>query len=122
MEKVNVDIISENIIKSIKIHQLPIDIGSDISCYLFDKDTVIKTFEITCKDPDNKFFIPNSFYGNDSYIFTNSIQKNHDGLLLSYTQPYIRGELLNPYNFNDLSIDELLNWTLDYFQSTENKV
>lgn len=118
MNKVDIEILSYQEIKKIKLFQRPIDIGSDISCYLYDKNTVIKMFEITCQKPSEKFFIPNEIYGNNSYIFTNKIQKNKDGILISYTQPFIRGDKLNPYSFNELSIDNLLIFITQLIQDT----
>lgn len=108
MEKAQVEIISNQEIRKIRKNQRPIDIGSDISCYLYDKNTVIKTFEITCPNPEEKLFLSNQIYGNSSYIFTNRIQRNENGLLLSYTQPFIRGYILTPYEFNEILIKDLL--------------
>ena len=108
MKTIETEFISNELIKNIRKYRMPIDVGSDITCYTYDKDNVIKMFEITCANPEEKFFIPNSVYGNNTFIFENKIQRNVDNILLSYTQPFIRGDKLNAYVFNELEFDDLI--------------
>lgn len=105
-------------LRKIRMYSYPIDAGSDVTCYLYENNQVIKLFEITCSHPEDKLFIPHKIYGNNSYTFVNKVGINYNGLTICYTMPYIRGEKLNYNVFNELSIDNLLSYIDTYLTDT----
>ncbi len=120
MKDIEYFLIDPKELKQIRMYRLPIDAGSDITCYPYDLHTVIKIFEITCNSPKDKLFLPHNKYGNNSYSFVNKVGINKDDLIICYTMPYIRGEKLNVYNFNELSIETLLSFIKIFLKDTHN--
>ena len=118
MKEVEYFQITNKELKQIRMYRLPIDAGSDITCYPYDLHTVIKLFEITCNSPKDKLFLPHDKYGNNSYIFINKVGINKDNLIICYTMPHIRGEKLNIYNFNELNIKVLLSFIEIFLKDT----
>lgn len=108
MKKIKKQIFKNEIITEIITKQKP-KIGSDTSCYILDKNTVIKLFNEIC-NPYEKLFLPHEIYGNNTYYFTSSIILNEENKIIGYTMPYIKGKLLNPKNFNNLNIQDLINF------------
>lgn len=105
-------------IRQIRKHRIPIDAGSEITCYRYNSNNVIKLFEITCDSPEDKLFLSQKKYGNNSYTFVNKVGINENNKIICYTMPFIIGNKLNIYNFNELSIKDLLKFIEIYLQDT----
>ncbi len=90
-----------------------IDIGSEISCYNLSSKQVIKFFDINPINNENKLYIPNEIYGNNTYIFIDAIQKYYNHII-SYTMKYIKGNRLGKEKteeiFYNLPYQEILNY------------
>lgn len=121
MEKPEFFILKKEELRNIRMYRIPLDSGSDITCYQYDNNNVIKLFEITCKSPQDKLYIPHHIYGNSSYNFVNKVGTNDDHLITCYTMPFIRGEKLSRYNFNELYISTLL-YFISIFLDDTNKI
>ena len=89
-----------------------IDIGSEITCYNITSRQVIKIFnpEINL---NNKLLLPHNIYGNNTYVFIDSIIKCYNQIV-AYTMQFVPGKtLINQESidlFYNLSYDILLNY------------
>lgn len=118
MNKPKEEIIDIKKIKQIRLEHPLLDIGSGTSCYLLDRNTVIKLFEATC-NPEEKLFLPNEIYENDTFHFVDTIQKTEIGNIAGYTMPYIKGESLEENNFGALPISTLLKYIKLFLKDTK---
>ena len=89
------------------------EIGSEISCYRSGYNQVLKIFDLNHIDFNSKLLIPDSIYGNNTYIFVDKIIEYHNKIY-AYTMKYIEGPTLAKPEaislFYNLQYNELLNY------------
>lgn len=89
------------------------EIGSEVSCYRLNHKQVLKIFDMANINFDNKLLIPNSIYGNNTYIFVDKIIE-YRNKIYAYTMKYIEGPNLSNQKslllFYNLTYNELLNY------------
>lgn len=89
-----------------------VDFGSEITCYNITSKQVIKIFN---KDTNlsTKLLLPHNIYGNNSYVFIDSIIKTCNEIV-AYTMQFVKGpNLENPESlklFYNLSYSTLLDY------------
>ena len=88
MNNIKKEIISSEIIKAIKCYQTP-KYGSDTTCYILNKTSVIKLFNTSCNIKE-KLFLPEDIFGNDTYHFISTLVLNEQEKPIGYTMPYIK--------------------------------
>ena len=88
-------------------------IGSEVSCYRINNKQVLKIFDMTNINFNNKLLIPNSIYGNNTYIFVDKIIE-YRNKIYAYTMKYIEGPNLSNQTslllFYNLTYNELSNY------------
>ena len=83
----------KNDILYIKHYHHVIDIGGDSTCYNLSYKQVIKLFDMSYFDPNDKLFLPHEHYGNDTFIFVDDI-RTYCNKIIAYTMAYIKGARL----------------------------
>lgn len=110
--KPNETIYSIKKLNDIKRYCHKIDIGSEITCYNITSRQVIKIFNSGI-DLSTKLLLPHNTYGNNTYIFIDSIIKCCNQIV-AYTMQFVKGKTLNsPESINlfyKLSYDILLDY------------
>lgn len=109
---------TEKIYSRIRINEVKkychlIDIGSEVNCYNLTSRQVIKIFNPELVKYDTKLFIPDSIYGNNTYIFIDEIIRCCNQIV-AYTMKYVRGPNLSIKDsvilFYNLSYSMLLEY------------
>lgn len=117
LSKAKVENLTKNQIMDIKKYAHLIDIGSEISCYNLSSKQVIKFYDIFYDvSNNNKLYIPDNIYGNNTYVFIDAVQKYCDRIV-SYTMRYVKGNRLGKSNTTDLFYSLTYTTILEYINT-----
>ena len=90
MNNIKTEIIPNEIIKNIKHYRKP-NYGSDTTCYILNKDCVIKLFNPNCNILE-KLFLTQETYGNDTYLFVSTLVLNEQEKLIQEQGVPVKGK------------------------------
>ena len=116
LTKVQEQIFTKQDILYIKRYHHLIDMGSETTCYNMNAKQVIKFFDMGITDPNNKLFIPDDIYGNNTFVFVDAIQK-YCNRIISYTMKLVTGKKLGTNDSLKLFYDLSYNMLLEYIST-----